>query len=387
MNALRHELKAEMVPVSSLVPWARNPRVNDAAAERLAYTIQTHGWTTPLLVQAGTNRIIGGHTRLKAALKLGLAEVPAVFLDVDDQQADAIAIADNRLGELAEWDADELGALLRELDEAGADIAAIGYTDDDLAALLDALDADEDPPDDPGPSEPPAEPDSEEGAVYMLGDHWLACGDNQDERLLATLLDGVTLGAVVTDPPYGIDASRFKMGANDPAAHARVAGMSGGSRWDDAAPDVMWLLDMAPLACLWGGNYFAGLPPSADWLVWDKKMRGLSFADGEMAWTNYGCRVRVLDHHWSGEKKEHITQKPLLVMEWSIGFTPAGCVVFDPYAGSGTTLIAAARTGRIARVMERDPGYCDVIRRRWTRYAIAAGIDPGPGALHEPDDG
>lgn len=139
MNALRHELKAEMVPVSSLVPWARNPRVNDAAAERLAYTIQTHGWTTPLLVQAGTNRIIGGHTRLKAALKLGLAEVPAVFLDVDDRQADAIAIADNRLGELAEWDANELGALLRDLDDAGADIEAIGYSDDELTALLDAL--------------------------------------------------------------------------------------------------------------------------------------------------------------------------------------------------------------------------------------------------------
>jgi len=128
-----------MVQASTLVPWARNPRVNDAAAERLAYTIQTHGWTNPILVQAGTNRIIGGHTRLKAALKLGLTEVPVTRLDVDDRQADAIAIADNRLGELAEWDAAELGSLLRDLDAGNADIAAIGYSDDELTALLDAL--------------------------------------------------------------------------------------------------------------------------------------------------------------------------------------------------------------------------------------------------------
>ena len=139
VTALRHNLKAQTVQVADLVPWGRNPRNNDAAAERLAYTIQTHGWTTPLLVQAGSNRIIGGHTRLKAAIKLGLAEVPAVFLDVDDQQADAIAIADNRLGELATWDADELGALLRGLADDGADMAAIGYDDDELAELLAAL--------------------------------------------------------------------------------------------------------------------------------------------------------------------------------------------------------------------------------------------------------
>ena len=139
LGPMKHDLATQMLPVSELVPWSRNPRRNDAAAERLAYTIAEHGWTTPVLVQAGTNRIIGGHTRLKAALKLGLTEVPCVLLDVDDRQADAIAIADNRLGELAEWDADELGALLRELDDADADMAAVGYADAEMAELLAAL--------------------------------------------------------------------------------------------------------------------------------------------------------------------------------------------------------------------------------------------------------
>ncbi len=143
-ESLRHDLTTTMLPLSALVPWDRNPRKNDAAAERLAYTIQTHGWTTPLLVQASSKRIIGGHTRLKAALKLGMTDVPCMLLDVDDRTADAIAIADNRLGELAEWDADELGALLRGLDEDGADMAAIGYDGTELAALLDALATPED---------------------------------------------------------------------------------------------------------------------------------------------------------------------------------------------------------------------------------------------------
>ena len=143
-ESLRHDLTTTMLPLSALVPWDRNPRKNDAAAERLAYTIQTHGWTTPLLVQASSKRIIGGHTRLKAALKLGMTDVPCMLLDVDDRTADAIAIADNRLGELAEWDADELGALLRGLDEDGADMAAVGYDDGELAELLDALATPED---------------------------------------------------------------------------------------------------------------------------------------------------------------------------------------------------------------------------------------------------
>jgi len=148
VSSLRHDLTSEMVPVGDLVPWSRNPRNNDAAADRLAYTIQTHGWTTPILAQTSTSRIIGGHTRMKAALKLGLTEVPVVWLDVDDRQADAIAIADNRLGEMAEWDGDELGALLRELEADGADMAAIGYDDDELQAVIDGLTPDGDEWDD-----------------------------------------------------------------------------------------------------------------------------------------------------------------------------------------------------------------------------------------------
>ena len=134
--ALRHALETEWVAPSTLTPWSRNPRRNDAAAKRLAVTIEAHGWTTPVLVQSGSGRVIAGHTRLKAAALLGLDRVPVVRLDVDDRQADAIAIADNRLGELAEWDADGLAELLREFVDDDLDIGALGWADDELAELL-----------------------------------------------------------------------------------------------------------------------------------------------------------------------------------------------------------------------------------------------------------
>jgi len=138
-KSLRHDLSVQMVKVSDLVPWSRNPRHNDPAADRLAYTIQEHGWTTPILVQKESGRIIGGHTRLKAAIKIGLDEVPVIRLDVEDRQADAIAIADNRLGEIAEWDGAELAKLLEEIEADGGDLLAIGYNDADWSELLESL--------------------------------------------------------------------------------------------------------------------------------------------------------------------------------------------------------------------------------------------------------
>ncbi len=143
-KSMRHDLSVQMVKVSDLVPWSRNPRHNDPAADRLAYTIQEHGWTTPILVQKESGRIIGGHTRLKAAIKIGLDEVPVIRLDVEDRQADAIAIADNRLGEIAEWDGAELAKLLEEIEAEGGDLLAIGYNDADWSELLESLEDDED---------------------------------------------------------------------------------------------------------------------------------------------------------------------------------------------------------------------------------------------------
>ena len=139
-DPMRHDLTVVMVPLSEVIPWSRNPRRNDDAADRLLPTIGKLGWTTPILLQKGTGRVLAGHTRLKAAAKMELTEIPAIYLDVTETEAKEITISDNRLGELAEWDGGELGALLKELaEDDGADLLAVGYNDEELDELLAAL--------------------------------------------------------------------------------------------------------------------------------------------------------------------------------------------------------------------------------------------------------
>jgi hypothetical protein len=399
VTALRHDLKAQTVPVADLVPWGRNPRNNDAAAERLAYTIQTHGWTTPLLVQAGSNRIIGGHTRLKAALRLGLTDVPAVFLDVDDRQADAIAIADNRLGELAEWDADELGALLRELADDGADMAAIGYDDAELADLLAALDDDPPPPpaDDDVPDVQEGPPDSVLGGVYELGQHRLVCGDCTD----AAVWDALGLGgpvAIVTDPPYG--QAQSGVPGDGEADHAPLMrGWSAAATVTDAAIVVFQstkrfppMLDAGRDAG-WSFEAMLWLYKSAQiafpWRGWIRKSEAvLVFSVGEPDWSDHHpyshdtYTVASVRGELPDDIGWHGSVKPVAVVADIVcRVVRASGQVVDPFAGSGTTLMACAQEGRVARCIELDPKYCDVIRRRWTRYAVEHGIDPGSGAL------
>ena len=372
------EAAATWEPIDSLTPWDRNPRRNDGAVESVAHSITRFGFGAPIIARTSDRVIIGGHTRYKAAQRLGLDKVPVRFLDLDPAEAAALALADNKLGELAEWDDAGVAAILAELEAQGAPIDGLGWDDEELKALLgDGQEAA--PPSDDAPElDEQGEPDSQPGALYQLGPHRLWCGDNTDPAIRSAACVGV--GAVLTDPPYGIAAPRAGTGSKSQFAKGDK---SERGAWDDEPPCVAWLLNAAEFIVIWGGNYFADLPPSPNWLVWHKKNDDRSFAEAELAWTNCSPLVRVLAHHWSGEVKEHITQKPLAVMVWSLGFVPDGAVVLDPYGGSGTTLMACAQTGRIARLIELDRRYCDVIRKRWTRYADENGLDAGPGALRQ----
>jgi site-specific DNA-methyltransferase (adenine-specific) len=369
------ETAATWEPIDSIKPWAKNPRKNDGEpVDRVAKSIERFGFSAPIVVRAQDNRIIAGHTRWKAAQKLGMTQVPVRFMPLDEDQAAALALADNRLSEITPWDDEGLAEVLRELEGASFDLDGLGWTAEELEGLMGLEEERPEPTDDVPDVQ--AEVFSVLGEVYELGPHRLWCGDNTDPAIRAAACAGV--GAVVTDPPYGIAAPRAGTGSKSQFAKGDK---SERGAWDDEAPAAAWLLKVAPEVIVWGGNYFDDLPVSSDWLVWHKKNDGLRFAEAELAWTNCSPLVRVLQHHWSGEKKEHITQKPMPVMVWSVGFVAEGVVVLDPFGGSGTTLLACAATGRVARLIELDPKYCDVIRRRWTRYAREAGIDPGPGAL------
>lgn len=165
---------------------------------------------------------------------------------------------------------------------------------------------------------------------------------------------------VLTDPPYGIKANKQTLGSGRKKFHR-------GGDWDLSIPtNIDQILGAGKLACIWGGNYMTEfLPPTNDWLVWHKDNDGLSFSECELAWTNFGCQMRHLTHHWGGEKKTHPTQKPLNVMRWCFKHAPGDPQsIIDPFMGSGTTLLACKLEGRKAIGIELDESYCEKAANR-----------------------
>jgi DNA modification methylase len=189
--------------------------------------------------------------------------------------------------------------------------------------------------------------------IEQIGNATLYLGDCMD--ILPTL-DKVD--AVITDPPYGIGANKQTLGKGKKQ-------FDRGGDWDDSVPDIKIWLDIAPLCCFWGGNYFSDqLTPTNDWLIWHKMNDGRSFSECEMAWTNFGKQVRHLSHHWSGEEKMHPTMKPLSVMLWTIEQSGNPETILDPFMGSGTTGVAAIQLGLKFIGIEREPKYFDIACKR-----------------------
>ena len=187
----------------------------------------------------------------------------------------------------------------------------------------------------------------------QIGDATLYLGDCQD--ILPTL---PKVDAVITDPPYGINANRQTLGKGK-----KTFERSG--NWDESAPDIRPLLKAASVFCFWGGNYFTDqLPVTNDWLIWHKLNDGRSFSECEMAWTNFGRQTRHLAHQWSGEEKLHPTMKPLVVMKWCIDLAGNPQTILDPFMGSGTTGVAAVQMGRKFIGIEREPSYFNIACER-----------------------
>ena len=200
-----NEPAAEFVPIETLTPWAQNPRTNDHAVESIADSIARFGFGAPIVARRQDSRVIAGHTRLKAAQRLGLEQVPVRFLDLSESEASALALADNKLGELAEWDEDVLHNIINELQDGGADLTDLGWTglelEDMLASEVPELEMGEEDTRDQMPEMPP--PVCELGGVYEAGRHVIHCGDCLE--VLRGLPDN-SVDAVVTDPPYGLSA-------------------------------------------------------------------------------------------------------------------------------------------------------------------------------------
>lgn len=348
-----------MVSIDGLKPYEKNARTHsEEQVQKIVRSIEEFGFINPVLID-GEYGIIAGHGRVMAAKQMGMTEVPCLFVeDLTEAQKRAYIIADNKLALDAGWDEHLLHIELTELQEMDFDITLTGFELDDLEG-----DEPQEIVEDDYEVEPPEEPRTKLGDIWQLGRHRLMCGDSTDTETVEKLLDGAVIDLVMTDPPYGINAEKMTMGSGAKDFHR-------GEDWDSERPDISIAFAIAPLVCIWGGNYFAdSLPVTNDWLCWWKKNDGLSFSEFELAWTNFGRNCRHIAHHWGGEKKLHITMKPLEVIAWAIQQTKEKCeTIVDLFGGSGSTLIACEQLDRICYTMELDPKYCDVIIDRWEQF-------------------
>ena len=360
-------LTFETWPIERCVEYARNPRKNDHAVDKVAAAIREFGFRVPICAKSdGT--VVDGHLRLKAAKKLGLTEVPVVLADdMSEAQIKAFRLSVNKVAELAQWDTELLALEFTELEDMGFDLSLTGFEADEIGALF-PEETKEGLTDEDAVPEVPEQPVTFEGDVWLLGRHRLMCGDSTSIDAVERLMDGVKPDLIHTDPPYGMNAvtksSVLKknygtdiMGDDNP----------------DVAKDAFALIHgLYPDAkqIWWGANYYcSALPDSECWLVWDKNNGGSDQTDCELAWANFRSVVRQFT--MASEKKDrvHPTQKPVALMEWIIKrFNLSASTIADYFGGSGSTLIAAEKHGIQGFIMEFDPKFADVIIKRWQDF-------------------
>ena len=364
----------------NITPYSKNAKKHpQKQIDQLAAIVKEVGWRQPILVnQNGV--IVAGHGRWETyqqnqdSLKepwviddagkniMGEAETTPLT----EEQEKAYRLADNKL---AETDVD-MGLVLEELKELEELAPLTGY-DTDL--LIEPDEADDEVP------EVPEEPRSKLGDLYELGEHRVLCGDSNLTEDIETLMAGSKATAVVTDPPYGIGIDGQKKSVSKNPKHNRKYHEDRG--WDSKRPSkeiFEYLVSLHVPSVIWGGNYFADLlPPTRGWIYWDKGQNGLTMSDGELAWTTEDKPLRATTvNRGALQGSVHPTQKPLQVIEYSLHFlsVPLQGIVLDLFLGSGSTLIAAEKTGRICYGMELDPKYVDVIVQRYIDYTGNATI-------------
>lgn len=384
-------MKVESWEITRPIPYSRNPRRNEGAIAKVAGSLKEFGWRQPIVVDT-EGVIIAGHTRLLAAQKLGLSQVPVhIATDLSPQQIKAYRLADNRVAQEAEWDMDLLKLELSELDEEGFSLDLTGFNEDELEALLaegteDGLtDEDETP-------EVEEEAITLEGDLWILGKHRLRCGDSTNAEHVADLLQNVQPHLMVTDPPYGVEYDpkwRAQAGINNNKQKMGEVLNDARADWRDA-----WALFPGDVAYVWHADRHASTVQesleAADFfircqIVWAKDRFALS--RGDYHWQHEPCWYAVRNTktgHWAGDRKQstlwtiktrddngvgHGTQKPVECMRKPIeNNSSPGQAVYEPFSGSGTTIIAAETTSRVCYSMELHPPYVDVAVKRWQQF-------------------
>jgi len=391
-------MKIEQRPIEALIPYINNSRKHsDEQVAQIAASIKEFGWTNPILVD-GTNGLIAGHGRLLAARKLGMDKVPVIELaHLSDTQKKALIIADNKLALNADWDTQLLTIELNELlnDDFALDI--LGFDPKELDALLNAIEPTTGLTDEDAVPDVPDEPKTKLGDIYILGNHRLMCGDSTSIDDAEKLMDGLLADLVFTDPPYNVDYSG--RGANN-LGTIKNDNMSADD-FEQFCRDIFTTYSaiMKPLACIYVCHpdsqsapkiafekTFAEQFKKSSTIIWMKQSAGMGWQDyrAQHEPILYGWKEGKGSHFNAGDRTKtsvwkigrdaqssyvHPTQKPVCLPEEAIMNSSKGsdCVV-DLFGGSGSTLIACEKTGRVNRSMELDPKYCDVIVKRWEDF-------------------
>jgi len=394
---VKPDLQIQRWPVDRLIPYARNPRTHtEEQVAQIAASIAEFGFVNPVLVGAD-GVIIAGHARVMAARKLGLGEVPVIVLDhLSEAQRRALVIADNRLAQNAGWDEEMLRVELEALREDDFHLDLLGFEDAEIEALLaESDDAITGNTDDDAVPEAPEAAVTIPGDVRLLGDHRLLCGDATQIEAVERVLAGGLADMVWTDPPYGVNYGAT-MKDKLRKKHRRIANDNLGPAFDpflrDACTNILAVTKGAIYICMSSSElhtlYRACTESGGHWstfLIWAKNTFTMGRSDYQRQYEPilYGWKEGT-DHYWCGARDQgdvwfvkkpiknelHPTQKPVELIERAIrNSSQARDVVLDPFAGSGSTLVACQKTGRQARLIELEPKYCDVIIRRFEEFS------------------
>lgn len=376
----------ENVEIEKLKPYKNNARTHsDEQIEKIAKSMKEFGFINPILVDGNLN-VIAGHGRILGAKKLGMKEVPCLFIeDLTEEQKRAYIIADNRLAEDAGWDKELLKIELEDLKNMNFDITLTGFELEDFDFSMDETEVIEDEFDETVPEEPT----SKKGEIYKLGKHFLMCGDSTDINDVEKLMNGVKADMLLTDPPYNVDyeggtgltIQNDNMDDETFREFLRVSFFNANSVMKEGAVFYIWHADSE-------GYNFRGACHDIGWkvrqcLIWCKNTLVMGRQDyhwkhepclygwkegASHLWASDRKQTTVLEFDRPSVSKEHPTMKPVGLFDYLIkNNTNKDDIVLDLFAGSGTSIIACEQNGRIAYSMELDPKYVDVIISRWEK--------------------
>ena len=390
------KLEIIYLSTSEIIPYDKNPRKNDKAVPMVKASIEQFGFKVPIVVDEN-NVVVCGHTRLKAAKELGMDEVPCIMAsDLTPEQIRAFRIADNKVSEMAEWDLAMLGKELADLPDF--DFGDFGFDKNELEDLMDkGAEATVGETDPDAVPETPETPLSKPGEVYILGHHRLLCGDSTKAEDAARVCAGEQVDLLLTDPPYNVDyhggnGDTIQNDSMDDSSFRQFLGAAFKGAESVMKPGASFYIFHADSE---GYNFRGACRDSGltvkQCLIWKKDSLVLGRQDFQ--WLHEPCLYgwkEGASHHWYNDRKQttvmefarpkkndlHPTMKPVEMLVYLLGNSTKGNdLVFDPFGGSGSTLIACQQTGRVCRTIELDPKFCDVIRRRWAEFMNGEGCD------------